>query len=201
MVCSEWKRHIMKRSSSKFASSYRCVNHLRMSGSHYGPASTWSIVWFCVKESEQNLLWWHFYSGTEVRCYSNELIMVLIFGWSNSGKMCFFTCLVRFINSSCWYLQRNRVANFLQLIFHSCIGGCNGCINMNTQDNKGRPTYYFRITDVLLPYYCCITAVLLPYYCRITGITDIRLLLVTDKIGIPITFFPLRYTQLHIWLE
>ena len=32
--------------------------------------------------------------------------------------------------------------------FHSCVGGCNGCINLNEVDNKGFEEFSFGLEDI-----------------------------------------------------
>lgn len=32
------------------------------------------------------------------------------------------------------------IPNLVQMVFHVCVGGCDGCLNLNTPDNKGEPS-------------------------------------------------------------
>lgn len=40
------------------------------------------------------------------------------------------TCLI-------YYLQPRLVPLFVRMIFHDCVGGCDGCIDMNNKGNAG----------------------------------------------------------------
>ena len=38
----------------------------------------------------------------------------------------------------CFTLQEEWLPNLVQLVFHSCIGGCDGCLNFEEKDNIGQ---------------------------------------------------------------
>ena len=35
--------------------------------------------------------------------------------------------------------QHQRIPNLIQMAFHTCVGGCDGCLNFADQNNKGMP--------------------------------------------------------------
>lgn len=50
----------------------------------------------------------------------------------------FLACLHKFW---CSPLQHEMIPNLVQMVFHVCVGGCDGCLNLDEPDNKGEVTW------------------------------------------------------------